>query len=444
MITLLYVDDEPALRDIGRLFLERSGEMLVDTASCADEAITRLGSRRYDAIVSDYQMPGLDGLELLTRLRSGGNTTPFLLFTGKGREDVVIEALNNGADFYIQKGGDPKAQFAELSDKIEKAVERKRDRERIRRYNRALRMIVECSQIMVREHDEQQLLQQICERIISPGGYRFTWVGRVCQDEAKTIVPLAYAGFEEGYLSSVTVTWADSEAGRGHTRNAILSKKPAIARNLNTDFNAAWRDEAGRRGYESSIAIPLFSEGPVWGILKIYAIEPDAFDEEEVELLTQLAVDMAFGMDSLMGRKEKTDALRAYEISDTLYRSIAEERCDPIIRFRPDGGITFVNQAFVRYFGIPPDDAQGTDLFRFIPAEDRTGVLLLLKTLTPMRPTVTSGHNVVRNNREMVFSRSSFRGVFDKEGKPVEYQVLSRLGKSVSRSPESAPGPDQA
>ena len=123
-IRVLYVDDEPSLLEIGKLFLEREG-FEVDTSESASDALMRLDTERYDAILSDYQMPGMDGILFLTRIRTSGNKTPFIIFTGRGREEVVIEALNNGADFYIQKGGDPLAQFAELSNKIRYAVSRK-------------------------------------------------------------------------------------------------------------------------------------------------------------------------------------------------------------------------------------------------------------------------------------------------------------------------------
>ena len=123
-IRVLYVDDEPSLLEIGKLFLEREG-FEVDTSESASDALMRLDTERYDAILSDYQMPGMDGILFLTRIRTSGNKTPFIIFTGRGREEVVIEALNNGADFYIQKGGDPQAQFAELSNKIRYAVSRK-------------------------------------------------------------------------------------------------------------------------------------------------------------------------------------------------------------------------------------------------------------------------------------------------------------------------------
>ncbi|MEI6293765.1 MAG: PAS domain S-box protein, partial [Methanomicrobiales archaeon] len=125
-LRVLYVDDEPALLSIGKIFLEKEGDFAVDTLTSAGEALEQLKNGRYDAIVSDYQMPRIDGITFLKKLKASGNTTPFIIFTGRGREEVVIEAFNNGADFYLQKGGDPKAQFIELAHKIQSSVNRQR------------------------------------------------------------------------------------------------------------------------------------------------------------------------------------------------------------------------------------------------------------------------------------------------------------------------------
>lgn len=124
MITVLFVDDEPALLDVSKLYLEKSGEIKVDTCYSAEQALECLRSQTYDAIVSDYEMPGMNGIALLKTVRNLGIETPFIIFTGRGREQIVIEALNSGADFYLQKGGDPRSQFAELVHKIRLAVER--------------------------------------------------------------------------------------------------------------------------------------------------------------------------------------------------------------------------------------------------------------------------------------------------------------------------------
>ncbi len=129
MYTVLYVDDEPDDLELGRIFLERDGQLRVETCSSAAAALVALRERPYDAIVSDYQMPGMDGISFLKAVRSEFGDLPFLLLTGRGREEVAIAAINNGADRYLQKGGNPAVQYAELAHGIRQAVLR-RDAER--------------------------------------------------------------------------------------------------------------------------------------------------------------------------------------------------------------------------------------------------------------------------------------------------------------------------
>ncbi len=136
VISVLYVDDEPDLLEIGRLFLERTGLFSVDTVDSAPEALRVILEKRFDAIISDYQMPEMDGIELLKRVRASGNTVPFIIFTGRGREEIVIQALNEGADFYLQKGGEPVSQFAELAHKVQMAVQQRRAEASIRDHER--------------------------------------------------------------------------------------------------------------------------------------------------------------------------------------------------------------------------------------------------------------------------------------------------------------------
>jgi PAS domain S-box-containing protein len=124
-IKVLLVDDEKDLLEIGQAFLESDHEMSVVTSSSASQALELIKLQEFDVVVSDYQMPGKDGIQLLKEIRALGNKIPFILFTGRGREEVVIEALNNGADFYLQKGGDPASQFAELINTIKHAYSKK-------------------------------------------------------------------------------------------------------------------------------------------------------------------------------------------------------------------------------------------------------------------------------------------------------------------------------
>lgn len=132
MISVLYVDDENDLCELGKLFLEQDTEFSVDTHTSAREALASPKLRTYDAIISDYQMPEMDGIEFLQDVRAQYGDLPFILFTGRGREEIVIAAINHGVDFYLQKGGDPTAQFAELAHKVRNSVERRRMEVKIR------------------------------------------------------------------------------------------------------------------------------------------------------------------------------------------------------------------------------------------------------------------------------------------------------------------------
>jgi len=142
-IRVLYVDDEPGLLDIGKRFLEDEGTFSVEILTSARMALEQLNTVQYDAIISDYQMPEIDGIAFLKQLKASGDTTPFIIFTGRGREEVVIEALNEGADFYLQKGGEPKAQFTELANKIRYAVSRRSAEVDLRESEERYRHVVE-------------------------------------------------------------------------------------------------------------------------------------------------------------------------------------------------------------------------------------------------------------------------------------------------------------
>jgi PAS domain S-box-containing protein len=131
-IHILVIDDEPALCELTKTFLELHADMVVDTAFSAKGARNILAYARYDVILSDYKMPEEDGIQFLTSLRSTGNRIPFILFTGKEREEVVIEALNKGANGYLQKGGNAVPQYKELENLIRTLVQQNRTEEALK------------------------------------------------------------------------------------------------------------------------------------------------------------------------------------------------------------------------------------------------------------------------------------------------------------------------
>lgn len=207
MISVLYVDDEIMLLEICKVFLERSGELHVEVTPSATHALDLITSKKFDAVVSDYLMLEMDGIALLKEVRSRSPELPFIIFTGKGREEVVIEAINNGADFYLQKGGDPKSQFVELEHKIKQAVRRRRAETALQESEQRFRRIAERSSDLIIVIDEHFIPTYISPSVHAVLGYSSDEViGRpidervISQDDLEK-VKLSMARNREGIAS---------------------------------------------------------------------------------------------------------------------------------------------------------------------------------------------------------------------------------------------------
>ncbi|MHA2295813.1 MAG: PAS domain S-box protein [Candidatus Hodarchaeales archaeon] len=145
IIAILHVDDEKSFLELTKTYLERlSDEKLkVDTLADPGEVFEKLTGKDYDVIVCDYQMPGTDGLQILELLRDKDDCIPFIMFTGRGSEDVAMKALNLGAVHYIVKGGDTKSQYRRLLHAIRTVVRQDRTGEALRKSEARYRMVVE-------------------------------------------------------------------------------------------------------------------------------------------------------------------------------------------------------------------------------------------------------------------------------------------------------------
>jgi PAS domain S-box-containing protein len=143
MMTIILADDEPSLLELGKVFLERTGDLKVITALGAEEAMEILRSTKVDGIISDYQMPGMDGIAFLQKVRIRYPEMPFMMYTGKGQEDVVISALRNGCDYYLPKGDDPKSEFAELALQVRRMVRNKNLERDLNESEERYRLIIE-------------------------------------------------------------------------------------------------------------------------------------------------------------------------------------------------------------------------------------------------------------------------------------------------------------
>ena len=155
---------------------------------------------------------------------------------------------------------------------IRDITEQKSREEKLQKLNRTLKALSHSSAARMRATEETAYLQEVCKNIVEDCGHAMVWIGYAENDDGQSVRPVASAGFEAGYLETLNITYADTERGRGPTGTAIRTGRISICRNMLTDpLFAPWREEALKRGYASSIVLPLMSEGRCFGAITIYS-----------------------------------------------------------------------------------------------------------------------------------------------------------------------------
>jgi len=435
-ISILYVDDEPDLLEVTKLFLEKTGQFSVETCTSPLKAREILASTRYDAIVSDYQMPEMDGIEFLKRVRGSGNTIPFILFTGRGREEVVIEALNSGADFYLQKGGDPRSQFAELMHKIKIAVQQRRAEERVVIQNRLYSVLSATNKAIVHIRDKTGLFSEICRILVEIGGFRMVWIG-LADLTKKRIEPAASAGYIDGYLDFINISTEYISHGRGPTGTAYREGKYYYCNDILTDPRMEpWRDAAIHRGYLANAAIPFALGTRDAGVVTLYAPTAGFFDEQVIGLLEEMARDITFALRTIDEEERRKVAEDALSASEVRYRNVVEDQTEFICRFTPDGRLTFVNDAYCRYFGLDKGTCIGTRHTVVIPSGDLERMNQHLSGFSPQNPFGIIEHRIIMPSGDVRWQHWSDRAIFDESGTLIEYQSVGRDITETKRAEE--------
>jgi len=225
--------------------------------------------------------------------------------------------------------------------------------------NRALRVLNESTHTIVHATSGQEMIDTVCKTIVETGGYRFAWVGYARSDESKTVYPVAKAGYEAGYLNNY-FSWSSEIKRFDPVSDAISTGKLSLVKNLtDDDVYTSIRNAALERGYRSEIALPLNAGNKAFGALMIYASEPDAFDNEEILLLTSLADDLAFGILSLHSRAEHERSGRMISDDGDKYRYLYDEHPTMFFFIDADGVIISVNQYGANQLGYSVDELIG-------------------------------------------------------------------------------------
>lgn len=308
MYRILYVDDEQDLLTLTRIFLEKNGEFQVDINQSATEILASGTLSTYDAVISDFQMPGMNGIEFLKAVREKLPDLPFLIFTGRGREEVVIEAINNGVDFYLQKGTDPNSQFAELMQKVKEAIHRRRaEKER-------------------RESEEM-----------------FSTVFRVSTN-MEVIIDL-----KTGAIIDVNESFL---AATGFTRDEVIGKTSL---------------EAKIGATESESLLFLVKDLKPGGSIRDYNLPLLTKSGEKLNAKVNFEYLVISGRHLLFLQGIDIDILRRSETTLERFRFMVEKSADEIYLVNPDGDIEYVNKAAAQSLGYTVAELIGKSTSVFDP-----------------------------------------------------------------------------
>ncbi len=399
----------PFFTEFGSFWTNSTTDLLAGTTEDNRQGRTRNLCNRegYESVAlvplrMDSECVGL--LQLNDRRR--GRFTPKLIefFEGIGAS-VSIALARTRAEEALQKAHDElEIRVAErtmdllrTNQQLRTEIDARRETEStLRKTSRALKVLSLCNKSLVHARDEVNLLQNVCDILVEEGKYRLAWVGCAMSDERRTVRPVAQAGFEDGYLEKIDITWADDQHGRGPTGSAIRTGQPAIARDILTDPKfAPWREEASRRGYASSIAIPLQGDSKPLGALNIYASEPDAFDDDEVSLLLELTADLAYGIAALRTSGDHERAEKALRESEYRYRELVETTDNLVTQVDKNGLITFANRTVEKTFGLSPTECVGLSYLDFVHPEDREVTQETIETAVEKKASHTTVENRV-------------------------------------------------
>jgi PAS domain S-box-containing protein len=323
--------------------------------------------------VSDYLMPDMDGIELLKQVRADDKNIPFIMFTARGREEIAVEAFENGADFYLQKGGASTPQFTELVDKLKAAVGHRQADEQATTLNRLYKALSATNKAIVRIHDKSKLLDEICRIVVINGGLTMVWAGFV-NNKTHRIEPGAVAGNNQGFLDKVSISTDDTPGGRGPTGTAFREGKFSICNDIENDPEMGpWRNLALEHGYRSLAAFPFASGTGNAGVITYFASEPGFFNDRIIRLLDEQSRDISYALVNIGYEEQRSAAVRELKQSELRYRRLFETAQDAILILDGENGtIIDANKFILDMLGYPLEYFVGRHLWELGFLQDKS------------------------------------------------------------------------
>jgi PAS domain S-box-containing protein len=300
-------------------------------------------------------------------------------------------------------------------------TEIKEARDELVHLNRILDSHNRSSHIMMHSDNEINYLNEVCKTIIEDCGYAMVWVGYVADDQNQTVKPVATYGFNEGYVEQLNITAADTEQGQGPTGTAIRTGEYVICPDILTnEAFKPWRNEAVKRGYRSSIVLPLMSEGKSFGAVSIYSLDSNPFSDKEVKLLSDLVNDLAYGISYIRLIESEKRSMDIIKASEEKYKQLVTQARSIIINMDNNGNFTFFNEFALDFFGYTSEEILGKSATETIlPKSESTGrdLVKMAENLyeDPDKYSLNINENIKKNG-ELVWIEWHNKSVYDKNG----------------------------
>lgn len=317
-VSILLVDDESALLNSSRQILCELGNFKIDLALSAKDALEKLSTKKYDTIVSDYQMPEKNGLELLRVLRESENDTPFILFTGKGREEVAIDALNLGADRYFSKIGPVETVYGELAHGITQLVHKKRMENKLKSIS--------------------SIIEQSSNTIVI-----------LDTDEKIVYANPTFLTFHEVSLEDVL----------GKTWLQIMPEGDSLRKERQDILNTIFKQ---KKMWKKEICVPYDNGKIAWRNAKIFPL----FDEKNN--ITYVVYDA----EDIAEKKKTEDSLRN---SEKKHRHFVDSLNEMLFELNKDGQITFANKRMSETLGFSIDELNNMNFLQIIEKDYRQNAM---------------------------------------------------------------------
>lgn len=253
--------------------------------------------------------------------------------------------------------------------------ERKLDEQRLLRLNRLHAMSSSINEAIVRIRDPQKLHEAAAQIAVEKGSMRMSWIG-LYDEASETLIPAACAGHYDGYLQNLNLTVNDEPMGRGPAGRAFRSGRHAISNDIGNDETFFYREKALERGYRSCAAFPLMPDGRTVGVLLIYADTCNCFQEEEIRVLSALADDLSFAMETAAKEQERQKAIEALHENERMISTLMGNLPGAAYRSQIDEKWTleFVSEGCREITGYEADELVGNRVTSFgelIHADDQ-------------------------------------------------------------------------